>query len=265
MSDETFVLPPRAKVGYLDPSISGEGEGVLLSDGETVSWTPPPRELSMPDMSKVKTLQKYFNRRGFSVWPAWLYHPTEAKRIVKNADEAAELGVCYRAATERETSMYGVKAVWDYKDDCEWRSKPFDKDVKFDSASPGQGKTVVHGAPNPIIAQNALVEALIPQVAAAVATALKATGPSAPANIDAKLWDEFMAFQAFQKSAAAVNALGASSALADIPEPVPDAGDTDETPEDERAMWQAEAIRKGIKIDGRWSTERLMKEIEKTA
>ena len=37
MSSETFVLPPRSKVGYLDPSIAGEGQSIFItSDGDPV-------------------------------------------------------------------------------------------------------------------------------------------------------------------------------------------------------------------------------------
>jgi len=249
-----FVLPPRSQVGYLDPEIAGEGSKIILSDGEQVNWSPPPPKPVMPDWSGIKSIQKYFNRSGYVVWPAWLYHPTQEPRLVKNAHEAAELGICYREASFDEKGRYGRDHVWDWKDDCEWRPQPFGKAV-FDPKNPGHGKTYVPSAPNPIVAQNQLLEALIPTVTAAVVTALKGgAGPAAPAHIDPAQWEEFLAFQAFKKTTQAVDALDEKS-------PALNFGHG----EDDRAMWEEAAKRKGIKVDGRWSLERLRAEVEKAA
>src|SRR6185437_9711474 len=103
------------------------------------------------------------------------------KVLVKDASESAKLGIVYRKATADEQQRYGAKDVWDWEEGCDWRPQPY-SDAKFDPKNPGSGKTVVMGTPDPRIAQNDLVAALIPAVAAAVASSLKQTGPSAPAG-----------------------------------------------------------------------------------
>lgn len=261
-----FVLPSKSKVGYLDPEIAGEGQKVILSDGEQVPWSPPPTRPVMPDWSQIKSIARYFNRKGFQVYPAWLYHPTEEPRIVKNADEAAELGVCFRKATEDERGRYGMESVWDWQEGSLWRPKPHGA-PKFDPMKPGQGKTYIATPQNPAVAQHALLEALIPAVAAAVAQSLKATGPGAPANVEPKEWDEFLQFKAWQKAKDAVNIVAD-----EVEQPTEEQG-TDDTPpppnalnpDQERAVWEAEAERKGIKVDKRWGIDRLKSEVEKKA
>lgn len=262
-----FVLPPKSQVGILDPEIAGEGQKVILSDGDQVSWSPPPPRPVMPDWSGIKSLSKYFNRTGLQVWPAWLYHPTENARLVKNAEEAGQLGVCYREATIDERGRYGLKHVWDWQDDSKWRPQPHSI-PKFDPANPGQGKTYIPSAPNPTIAQNALLEALIPTVTAAVVTALKANGPSAPSSIDPTQWDEFLKFQAWQKTSQAVEVVEKELAKPQEIKPEDDGPALSNalTPEQERTIWAAEYERKfGKAPDGRWNLDRIKTECEKAA
>ena len=254
-----FVLPPKSEVGYLDPEIAGEGQKIILSDGDVVNWSPPPEKPVAPDWSKIKTIAKYFNRIGFVAWPAWLYHPTEPKRIVKNAQEAAELGVCYREATPDERQRYGLRHLWDWKDDSKWRPEAWPGTEKFDPAAPGHGKNVIFAPQNPVLAQHDLVAKLIPEVAAAVAKALKGDGaPSAPAKVDPAEWEAFQQFLAFKKSAEAVNALARDP---DGPELTA----TGITEEQDRSFWIEEAVERGVKIDKRWSVEKIRAEIEKAA
>lgn len=273
-----FVLPPKSQVGVLPPEIAGEGEAVLMSDGEQLSWTPPPPQPVMPDWSQIKSIRKYFGRKGHLTWPCWLYHPDEAPRVIKNAQDAAELGVCYRDATADETARSGVTKMWDWKDDCKWRPTPFPKDIKFDPLKAGPGKTFQPTAVNPALAQNAMIEALIPQVAAAVAQALKLSGPGAPATVEPKQWDEFLAFQAWQKTQEAVKEPGiVLNALTEaLKMPIensmePNGLNPDYEPvngEDEAATiaaWRQEAEDKGIKVDKRWGLARLKEEVERAA
>lgn len=255
-----FELPPKSKVGYLDPEIAGEGQKVILSDGEQVSWTPPPPQPVMPDWSRIKSIARYFGRQGHQVYPAWLYHPTEEPRLVKNADEAGELGVCYRKATTDERGRYGLDAVWDWKEDCEWRPKPYGP-PKFDPLKLGTGKTYMPAPANPVNAQNQLLEALIPAVAAAVAKSLNADGPGKPANIDSKQWDDFLKFKAWQESSSAVSAVAAEAGQASDQS----ANALDTSSEDEKASWITEAERKNVKIDKRWGLDRIKSEVEKAA
>jgi hypothetical protein len=254
-----FQLPPKSQVGVLDPEIAGEGQKVILDSGEQVNWSPPPVKPAIPDWTQIKSIQRYFNRTNYPVFPAWLYHPTEEPRIVKNADEAAQLGVCYREATIDEKGRYGLSHVWDWTEDSLWRSKPYHT-AAFDPQRPGTGKTFIASPANPAVAQHALLEALIPAVAAAVAKSLKTDGAAAPAAVDPQQWDEFLQFQAWKKSSEAVNALATDA------EPLGTnalSGGVDLS--DERTAWEDEAKRKGIKIDGRWSLDRLKAEVEKAA
>ena len=147
--------------------------------------------------------------------------------------------------------------------------------VKFDPAKPGHGKTVVRGDVNPAVAQNALVEALIPQAAAAVATALRSSGPAAPATIDPEQWAAFLAFQAFQKTQDAVEALGSGTRSTRSSTDVMPAEEVkvhhgnalaaalSGSDEDDRANLEAEAVSIGVKIDRRWSLDRLRTEVNK--
>jgi len=205
-----------------------------------------------------------------------IYHPNEPYRVVKNEHEAAELGVCYRDATADETARTGAQKVWDFRDPGQsangWRPQPYPKDLKFDPLKAGPGKTFQPAPVNPAAAQNAMVEALIPQVAAAVAQALKLAGPGAPASVDAKQWDEFLAFQAWQKTQEVVKSEGVvlnafTEALGDPPGLV--GGNVayveDGHEESEFAAWRAEAEAKGIKVDKRWGLARLKEEVEKAA
>lgn len=254
-----FVIPPKSEVGVLSPEIAGEGERVVYSDGETMVWNAPPPQPVFPDMSKIKSIARYFNRTGHQVWPAWVYHPTEEPRLLKNQDEGTELGICYREATSDERSRYGMKAVWDWQEGSLWRPTPYSGTLKFDPHKPGQGKTYIPSAPNRVNEQNELVKALIPEVAAAVAQALQKNGPSAPASVDAAQWEQFLQFQAYMKAQEAVEVVAQEISG--------DAGNalSGDEQADEREMWESEARRLGLKVDGRWSLDRLKSEIEKAA
>lgn len=250
----------RKQVGQLDPEIAGEGQKVILSDGEQVSWQPPPPNPVVPDISRIKSIAHYFRKTGFQVYPAWLYHPTEPARVVKNADEAGQLGVFYRKATIDERGRYGVESTWDWDEDCLWRPKPYQVE-KFDPNKPGHGKFYQPTPPNPKIAQNELIESLIPAVAAAVAQSLKSEGPGKPAKIADGEWDEFLQFKAWKQAQATVEKVVEIAAEDAVGEPVDNALNSDQ----DRAVWLAEAERKGVKVDKRWGLERLKEEILKAA
>ena len=268
MSTQSFVMPTKAQVGYLDPSIAGEGLHVLGEDGETFNWTPPPEKLVMPDLSTVKSLRKYFGRSNLPMFPAWLYHPTEPARIVRSAEDAAELGVCHRKTTPDEQARYGKSAVWDWKDETLWRPTPYPGNSARPAAE--QGKELVHKTPNPAIAQNELVRALIPEVAAAVAKAMQ--GTPGPANVSPDDWKAFQEFMAWKKSAETVTAL--AEAHVD-PAPVPRPLDPPEnasalsrsgtTEAEEKSLWIEEADARGVAIDRRWSLSRIKESVEKAA
>ncbi len=258
-------IPARADVGFADAEVLGEGQRVILSDGQEVGWNPPPTQPVMPDWSQIKSIRHYFGRSNHPTYPAWLYHPTEEPRLVKNAAEAKALGVFYRQATIDERGRYGIRAVWDWEEGCLWRSQPHHA-PKFNPLKLENGKNYVPTAPNPVNAQNALIESLIPAVAAAVAQSLKATGPGAPADIDPAQWDAFLQFQAWQKSAEAVKSLEMEPEEPAVDEAQDgNAPSNALSPEQDRALWVAEAERKGVKIDKRWGVDRIKSEIDKAA
>ena len=263
-------LPKGSARIALDPSIADEGakvikgDEIILSNGDHVAWTPPPEKIVMPDLSGIKSLRAYFGQRGYRVYPAWLYHPSKSAVLVKDAKEAAEYGIVHRQTSPDERSRYGAKDVWDWEQGSQWRPNPH-TDPKFDPKNPGAGKNLIHSAPDPKIAQHELVAALIPAVAAAVAQSLKASGPAAPASVDQTQWEAFLAFQAWQKTQEVV--AGAAAAIErDMQEQIREPDDplaSALSPEQDRLLWEEEAKRVGVKVDGRWSTERLKAAVEK--
>lgn len=243
-----FVLPPKSQVGVFNPEFIGEGDSlkVVLSNGEREEWNPPALQSAFPDWSKVPQLRKYFGRKGGPVYPAWLFHTVEADRLVQSAEEADELGVFYREATLEERGQFGIQSLWDWKrgaEDLKWRPFPQQR-RKFDPKNAETGKiyqiAATSSQPN--------IESLVAAVTASVLAAMKTPGiaPAAPSHVNSKEWEEFLAFQAFKKTTETVNALA-------------------EEVDDERSNWIAEAERLGMKVDKRWSIERLKSEVQSRA
>jgi hypothetical protein len=261
-----FVLPSRREVGVLSPDIAGEGAKVLMSDGDVISFNMPPPKPVMPDWSGIKSIRHYFNRTGYRVYPAWLYHPTEQPRVVKDEHEAAELGVCYRDASIEEKGRYGLEHVWDWKDDSPWRPQPYAGTTKFDPNKAEQGKVYIATPQSQHSSNRELLNTVLPEVTAAVVAALKQGGSVAPGKVNPEQWDEFLAFQAWKKTQEAIDAIiPATAAVEEIVEKEAEVVDTNLPPEQERELWLEEANRKGVKVDGRWSLERLRTEVEKAA
>src|SRR5271166_3318806 len=226
---------------YLDPEIAGEGESIVMDDSEGVINGVPAEKLVYPDLSKIKTLRKYFNRTGYQVYPAWIYHPVEQARIVKNAAEADEYGVKFRMTTPDERAAFGVNYRWDYVASSEWRTSPVVKGKRtVDPDNLEGGKNYI---PRAMPSQDR--EGDVARTVAAVLAALKTVEkPSAPANVDAKQWQEFQEFLAFRESQKTIEAaMPAESAFDDEPEIVNMHGD------DPREHWLAEADRLGVKVD----------------
>jgi hypothetical protein len=243
-------IPPRAKIGYLDREIAGEGESVVLSDGEPVSFNAAPIKAAVPDQSGIKSIQRYFHRVGFTPFPCWIYHPTNDPKMVLDQTEASEYGVIYRKTSADERARYGREHMYDWRDDTEWRPTPFPKDVKFNPSKQYAGKNVIWPEKTGASMQDALIEKLIPQVAASVAAALKLSNPSAPASVDEKDWSAFQEFMAWKKAGEATR------------EAVQDVVEDNALATDERTLWLTEAETRGVKVDKRWSTERIKSEVE---
>lgn len=256
------VVSKGAQKAYLDPEIAAEGTKVILSDGTEITYNPPPAKAVIPDISEIKSLRKYFNRTDYFFFPTWMYHPTQPPAIAKNAEEAwTNFGVRLLERTDLERRQYGGgKYRWEMTKD--WSTQPYDETPEpITPLNVGHGKNLVTGAPDPLAAQNTLVANLIPTVTAAVVTALKASGQgAAPSHIDQKEWDEFLAFQAFKKTQAALDEQ-------EGPLRGPRESNAHEAamdtlrPDIERTEWETKAKEAGIKIDGRWSLDKLRKHV----
>lgn len=245
-----FVIPPKSEVGVFNPADIGEDKSIaVLSNGTEEEWNPPALQTAFPDWSKVPQLRKYFGRKGGPVYPAWLFHPTEADKLIHNAEEAGALGVIYRQATDEERFQFGHQNVWDWKrgeEDLKWRPFPQQR-RKFDPHHMETGKIYQAAATS----SQPNIESLVAAVTASVLAAMKSTTPSAPAHVDTKQWDEFLAFQAFKKTTETVNALASDEEATEA--------------NNERSSWIAEAERLSMKVDKRWSTERLKSEVQARA
>jgi len=245
---------------YLDPEIAGEGTKVIMSDGTSVTYNPPPIKPSIPDWSTFKSIQKYFNRLDYHFFPTWLYYPDGRSEIAKDADEAGDkYGVWLKKRTDEEKAQFGGGDYrWEFGEGSLWRPRPYAA-PKFDPIKNlGAGKNYIPTPVNPRVAQNELLAELIPTVVAAVTTALKGSGDvQAPSHIDPKEWEAFLAFQAFKKTQEALEPANEQ----------PDEEPAADPQDDERSEWIAKANEAGIKIDGRWKLEKLrknvMKELEK--
>lgn len=283
MSFQFPNLPPKSAVGILDPEIAGEGMKVILDSGEQADFMPSLPAPNVPDYSAIKSIAHYFRPRPHRAYPAWLYHPTEKPRLVKGPQEAAELGVRHRPATFEEKGRFGGSFVWDWADDSQWRPSPYPDTLKFDPNNPDQGKTVIHNRPSPLVEQAQLVSAVVTSVMSIMekqgATAAPGGGGGAPA-VDPGEWAEFQRFRAWQ---AAQTVVAAAQAEAEQNEELPDdAGNSDATPPSDTrepqsalsATWPGVdledlgynemirlARRHNVKVDGRWSEERLRAEL----
>lgn len=261
-----FVLPPKREVGVvMNPDLAAEWSGdtkVVMSDGTEIAYNPPPPKPVMPDWTEIKSIRHYFNRTyKNNFWPAWIYnHQTGEERIVRNADEAAQLGICYRPTTQDEGARFGVTHVWDWKEDCHWRPTPMAKPRVYDPRRPEQGKEFIATPTPQSTANRELLNTVLPEVTAAVVAALKQGGNVNPSNVDPKQWDEFLAFQAWKKTQEAIDIVAAEVAAETETQ-----GSGALPQVDERAAWVAEAEAKGIKVDNRWSLETLKERVQRTA
>jgi hypothetical protein len=270
-SIDLLALPKRGKdAAFLAKEFADEGVKVILSDGEQVSYNPPPAKPVIPDFSGVKSIRHYFHRTGFSPWPAWVYHPTEEKRLLKNAEEGIELGIVYRKTSVEEQAKTGLTAQWDWEPGCEWRTKPFPKDLQFDSTKLHGGKEVIHRAKTGMESQNELLNAVLPQITKVILDAMKETNASnaTPKDHDANDWAEFQQFLAFKKGEKVTKAVISVTAPADFDAGAENAllaqhAEANKLTEDqETVLWREEAKRRDIKIDKRWSLQTLRETVE---
>ncbi len=267
-----FVLPSKREAGVVmnsDLAQEWDGNKAVYSDGTEITFNPPPPRPVMPDWSTIKQIRHYFNRSyKNNFFPAWLYnHQNGESRIVKNANEAAELGVCYRARTASERERFGEGSVWDWEEESPWRPTPKAGPRTYDPRKPEQGKEYVASQIPQATANRDMLAAALPEITAAVVAAMRSEAPAK----DPKQWEEFIAFQAWKKTKEAIDV---------VTEPEPTAGEIDVAAEhqnaldatmvlegvpDEKSAWIAEAKNRGIKVDGRWTLDRIKLEVEKAS
>lgn len=235
---------------YLDPEIANEGELAMLP-GE---GTPAPMDAPhIPDYSWViakDKIAKYFRKfvpYHHKAYPTWVYHPTEEPRLledrytredpprlIKSAkDQAADLGVIFRKTTPEELAQGFPATRWEFKGD--WRTTPY----KVANRSNAYGKTMPPPSQTEVIAT-------------AVATAMRAAGS---ANGSADIIGATVA--------AVMAALGKvqTPSTADPAHAMENL--TVKTVSEEKAALTKVAEESGIKVDKRWSTDRLKAELDK--
>ena len=262
--DMRGALPAGSARRALDADIAAEGGKVLagnrviLSDGSVVPYVKPAEKLRIPDWSQIDSIKHYFGSRGYQPYPSWFYHRTRDPILIKDAKEAAELGIVYRKTTDDERARFGRTDTWDWEEGCEWRPTPY-RAPTLNFADHAGSKNLITGAPDPGRIQADLVSS----VAAAVAKVLQITpGAAAPATVDQRQWDEFLAFQAWKK---ANEVVAGELAAQDASEDHRSEGDLTSnalTADQDRFLWEEEAKRLGLKVDKRWSLETLRAKVE---
>lgn len=247
---------------YLDPEIANEG---MHADafGE---WAPAVEEARVPtyDWLKGTKWAKYFPKLSgrpyqHQTFPCFLYHPTfDPVRVddVKDADgmvvkKAAviakeKFGCEYRPSTRDEITQGFPPNRWVYTG--EWRAAPFDKDIGFKPHKPDTGKHLVASRDSHDPAPSA------DMIGGIVAAVLAKMNPQGGSVASPESDPDYLEFQAFKAWKAAAQEPLASSGNALAIEAA-----------DERELWEEEAKAKGIKVDGRWSLERLKAEVEKAS
>lgn len=251
------LYPDVKSVGYLDPEIANEG---IAADAE---WQPEMTPPNIPSYAGIKSIKKYFPQftgRPYQhkPFPAWLYHPTQKPKLVQTAEQANALGVQWRATTNEERAEFGVTHRW--SSTGEWRARPYNTD--FDPKNPGVGKNLVYGTMTPADAQSQMITSVVAAVMAQMAKVAPTTAPAAD--------PEYVEFQAF-KAWKALQSVDADPVAPELTEaPVEEIADEPEAEASNALLGSSEkeilikiANDRGLKVDGRWSAERLRAELEK--
>lgn len=245
-------------VEYLDPEIAGEG---VSAD----NWTAPVPKAHLPSYEGIKAIQKYFpefSGRPYQhqTFPCWLYHPGEEPRLIsdelryddqlrpvvirKASEIARELGCVYRNSTVEERAQGFPAARWEFDPGSKWR--PFPHDVRFDPKKAPHKTVVLPQSQGSAGMVNADV------IAATVAAVLAKTSETgAVVDADRAEFEAFKAWKAQQASAAA--------------EPPPQVNSLAPADETDRDAAIALAGERGVKIDKRWTLDKIMAELEKAA
>ena len=246
-----------------DPSLLQEWDPKNSVDDPGFA-APPPAPV-MPDWSKNKKLARYFRETRVTQFPTWLYnHKTKEAKLFQTPAAAAAVGVTMRLRTAEEARMYGgIKdtPVWEQPGD--WKTDPPDMPRVYDPLKPEYGKEYQASPISAATSNRNMLELALPQITAAVVAALKEGGSTNPKNVDPKQWDEFLAFQAWQKTQEAVEEVTKPIDVQAEHEKAMTTTMALEGVTDEKAAWIRQAEETGVKIDKRWSLEHIKSEVEK--
>lgn len=229
-------------VEYLDPSIANEGlsannwapgEWTNAASSADEEWQPdidPPHINDYAAFKKHKHYKQYFRPYRYIPFPAWMYHATHEPKIVKTKEEVIALGP-------------------------EWSPTP--KKPRVDMT----GKSLPVKTDTQRLTE-ALVAGLVKQPGAAAA------GGGVDAASIAAIVAAVMAAMPQQHAVAAPVALDPAKMM---PTDVEGLRQFVESPKDDDGSPQRDSIerkallelaeKEGIKIDGRWSSERIKKEL----
>lgn len=179
-------------------------------------------------LKKHKHYKKYFKPYIFQPYPAYIYHAKEGEKLVGDAKTAAQYGVSYN----KEDSHWVCIGEWKVKPIVARKPNPQDT-----------GKTLVTAtASQSAMGTNELMAQILAQL-------VKGQGSVAPALATAIGEDkEYQDYLAFKRMQAAKD-----ETKADLP------------PIDEKALLIEAAESRDIKVDKRWSIERIKSELDKAA
>jgi hypothetical protein len=184
----------------------------------------------IPDYSALKTNKKtkhLFAAHRFVPYPATLYHPTLPSVVVRNKSEHDA-----------------------YLEMGEWRATPYNVKVP----AHGPGKTVVSSnGPSQGGSTAELMAAILEQVRRQGASASTAPAMKQALHADPE-YAEFLEFKKWKEGQAKPAAVHAEPAPQDA---LPEA--------DQKAILVDAAKEKGIKVDGRWSLDKIKEALDKAA
>lgn len=214
------------KIEYLDPEIANEG---LSADDMPEIEEPHINDYAT--LKKHKHYKRYFKPYVFQPFPAFIYHKTDGEKLVGDAKTAAQYGVSYN----KEDSHWVCEGDWKVKPVVARKASPTDT-----------GKTLVNAtAQQAAMGTNELMAQILQQL-------VKGQGSVAPALATAigedKEYQDYLAFKRMQAGEAPKAILDA-----DLP------------PVDEKALLIEAAESRDIKIDKRWSVDRIKTELDKVA
>lgn len=221
------------KIEYLDPEIANEGQRA------DAAWVPSPKP-HVWDYAPLKEhphYGQYFAAKPFKEWPAMIYnHKTGEEKIVGDAKTAAQYGVSYNRNTRFPQ----------YVCDGDWKDEP--RTIKPDLHA--GGKSLVTA--NATQAANTTAETMAEILKRLIEG--KAAPEIATAVSQDKEYQDYLAFKRMQ----AAQTDPAATPIVEAAEPMP-------SDAEQKAILVGLAEEREIKVDKRWSLERLKAELDRVA